>query len=70
MFRLVSIGLVISAISVAPLPSNAHCDTAEELSKVPASAEMPFGSVDDVWSFCGSSIKQKIACDVVSSIIR
>ena len=60
MLRRLSIGLVISAIAVAPLPSKAHEDTAEEFSKVPTSAEMPFGSVEDVWSFCRSSIKQKL----------
>ena len=39
------------------------------LLKASAGAEKPFDSVDDVMSFCRSSVKREMACDVLSAVI-
>ena len=69
MLRRLSIGLVASAIAIAPLPSRAQETNSPILLKASAGAEKPFDSVDDVMSFCRSSVKREMACDVLSAVI-
>ncbi len=69
MLRRLSIGLVASAIAIAPLPSRAQETNSPILLKASAAAEKPFDSVDDVMSFCRSSVKREMACDVLSAVI-
>ena len=69
MLRRLSIGLVAYAIAIAPLPSRAQETNSPILLKASAGAEKPFDSVDDVMSFCRSSVKREMACDVLSAII-
>ena len=69
MLRRLSIGLVAYAIAIAPLPSRAQETNSPILLKASASAEKPFDSVDDVMSFCRSSVKREMACDVLSAVI-
>ena len=69
MLRRLSIGLVASAIAIAPLPSSAQETNSPILLKASAAAEKPFDSVDDVMSFCRSSVKREMACDVLSAVI-
>ena len=64
-----SIGLLASAIAIAPLPSRAQETNSPILLKASAGAEKPFDSVDDVMSFCRSSVKREMACDVLSAVI-
>ncbi len=61
--------LLASAIAIAPLSTKAQDSNAQDLSKVAAVAEKPFGSVEDVWSFCRSSIERQMACDIVTFVI-
>ena len=58
-----------SAIAIAPLPSRAQETNSPILLKASAAAEKPFDSVDDVMSFCRSSVKREMACDVLSAVI-
>ena len=69
MLRRLSIGLVAYAIAIAPLPSRAQESNSPILLKASAGAEKPFDSVDDVMSFCRSSVKREMACDVLSAVI-
>ena len=69
MLRRLSIGLVAYAIAIAPLPSRAQETNSPILLKASAGAEKPFESVDDVMSFCRSSVKREMACDVLSAVI-
>ena len=69
MLRRLSIGLVAYAIAIAPLPSRAQETNSPILLKASAGAEKPFDSVDDVMSFCRSSVKREMACDVLSAVI-
>ena len=69
MLRRLSIGLVAYAIVIAPLPSRAQETNSPILLKASAGAEKPFDSVDDVMSFCRSSVKREMACDVLSAVI-
>ena len=69
MLRGLSIGLLASAIAIAPLPSRAQETNSPILLKASAGAEKPFDSVDDVMSFCRSSVKREMACDVLSAVI-
>ncbi len=69
MLRRLSIGLVASTIDIAPLPSRAQETNSSILLKASAAAEKPFDSVDDVMSFCRSSVKREMACDVLSAVI-
>ena len=69
MLRRLSIGLVASAIALAPLPTKAQETNSPILLKASAGAEKPFDSVDDVMSFCRSSVKREMACDVLSAVI-
>ena len=69
MLRRLSIGLVAYAIAIAPLPSRAQETNSPILLKESAGAEKPFDSVDDVMSFCRSSVKREMACDVLSAVI-
>ena len=69
MLRGLSIGLLTSAIAIAPLPSRAQETNSPILLKASAGAEKPFDSVDDVMSFCRSSVKREMACDVLSAVI-
>ena len=69
MLRCLSIGLLTSAIAIAPLPSRAQETNSPILLKASAAAEKPFDSVDDVMSFCRSSVKREMACDVLSAVI-
>ena len=69
MLSRLSIGLVAYAIAIAPLPSRAQETNSPILLKASAGAEKPFDSVDDVMSFCRSSVKREMACDVLSAII-
>ena len=69
MLRRLSIGLVVSTIAIAPLPSRAQETNSPILLKESAAAEKPFDSVDDVMSFCRSSVKREMACDVLSAVI-
>ena len=69
MLRRLSIGLLAYAIAIAPLPSRAQETNSPILLKESAAAEKPFDSVDDVMSFCRSSVKRETACDVLSAVI-
>ena len=69
MLRRLSIGLVAYAIAIAPLPSRAQETNSPILLKASAGAEKPFDSVEDVMSFCRSSVKREMACDVLSAVI-
>ena len=69
MLSFLSIGLLTSAIAMASLPSKAQEVNAKNLLRASAAAEKPFDSVDDVMSFCRSSVKRKMACDVLSAVI-
>ena len=69
MLRRLSIGLLAYAIAIAPLPSRAQETNSPILLKESAAAEKPFDSVDDVMSFCRSSFKREMACDVLSAVI-
>ena len=69
MLRRLSIGLVAYAIAIAPLPSRAQETNSPILLKASAGAEKPFDSVDDVMSFCRSSVKREMACDVLSAVV-
>ena len=69
MLRRLSIGLVAYAIAIAPLPSRAQETNSPILLKASAGAEKQFDSVDDVMSFCRSSVKREMACDVLSAVI-
>ena len=66
---LLASGLVASAIAIAPLRSTAQETHAGQLLKASAAAGKPFDSVDDVMSFCRSSAKREMACDVLSAVI-
>ena len=63
------IGLLASTIAMVSLPSTAQQTNSQILSQASAAAEQPFDSVDDVMSFCRSSVKQEMACDVLSAVI-
>ena len=69
MLSFLSIGLLTSAIAMASLPSKAQEVNAKNLLRASAAAEKPFDSVDDVMSFCRSSVKREMACDVLSAVI-
>ena len=69
MLRRLSIGLLAYAIAIAPLPSRAQETNSPILLKASAGAEKPFDSVEDVMSFCRSSVKREMACDVLSAVI-
>ena len=69
MLSFLSIGLLTSAIAMASLPSKAQEVNAKNLLRASAAAEKPFSSVDDVMSFCRSSVKREMACDVLSAVI-
>ena len=69
MLHHISIGLLTFAIAMAPLPSTAQETNSRHLLKASATAEQPFDSVDDVMSFCRSSVKWEMACDVLSAVI-
>ena len=56
-------------MAIAPLPSRAQETNSPILLKASAAAEKPFDSVDDVMSFCRSSVKREMACDVLSAVI-
>ena len=69
MLSFLSIGLLTSAIAMASLPSKAQEVNAKNLLRASAASEKPFDSVDDVMSFCRSSVKREMACDVLSAVI-
>ena len=58
-----------SAIAMTPLLSKAQETDSRHPLKASATAEKPFDSVKDVMSFCRSSVKQEMACDVLSAVI-
>ena len=69
MLHHLSIGLLTTAIAMAPLPSKAQETNSRHLLQASAITEKPFDSVDDVMSFCRSSVKREMACDVLSAVI-
>ena len=69
MLRRLSIGLLTLAMAMAPRPSKAQETNLKPLLRASATTEKPFNSVDDVMSFCRSSVKQEMACDVLSAVI-
>ena len=69
MLHHLSIGLLTTAIAMAPLPSKAQETNSRHLLQASATTEKPFDSVDDVMSFCRSSVKREMACDVLSAVI-
>ena len=69
MLRHLSIGLLALNIAMAPLPSKAEDTNSKQLLRASTATEKPFNSIDDVMSFCRSSVKQEMACDVLSAVI-
>ena len=69
MLRRLSIGLVASAVGMGARASRAQEANSPILVKAADAAEKPFDSVDDVMSFCRSSVKREMACDVLSAVI-
>ena len=69
MLRHLSIGLLTLAIAMAPRPSKAQETNSKPLLRGSVTTEKPFNSVDDVMSFCRSSVKQEMACDVLSAVV-
>ena len=69
MLRHLSIGIRTLAIAMAPRPSKAQETNLKPLLRASAITEKAFNSVDDVMSFCRSSVKQEMACDVLSAVI-
>ena len=64
-----SIGLLTSALVMAPLPTTGQETKPPIPLKTSAATEKPFDSVDDVMKFCQSSVKREMACDVLSAVI-
>ena len=69
MLRHLSIGLLALNIAMAPLPSKAEETNSKQLLRASTATEKLFNSIDDVMSFCRSSVKREMACDVLSAVI-